>query len=177
MIFWWCCFPDSSYSLGGLLCCVCIWSSSHLLQCLLAAFRWKILFVCPVFILVLSLLLYEYICSTHLAPSSSRILKSVYLLLTSKLTSSADSNIFCFPNVAKELKFVVSPIPADTGLFSAHTPSTQLALATALEVHTRSWLQSGGRCGFGTWGISGAHTPVEGISVDTFPMIHEWASC
>ena len=47
--------------------------------------------------------------------------------------------LFCFPMVALPLKIVVSPLPADPGLFSVHTPClSKLTLTSALRVHTRS---------------------------------------
>lgn len=62
--------------------------------------------------------------------------------------------------VALQLKFVVSSLPTDTGLFSEHTPCLpELALTSVLGNMHKELAAEWGRCGFSSWGVGDACRP------------------
>lgn len=65
-------------------------------------------------------------------------------------------SLFCFPEVALWLKFVVSPLPTHGGLFSECGPCLcERALAAILRSPHKGPPQSEGRYGFSIGGIGG----------------------
>lgn len=105
-------FPWFFMFLGALHCCFHIWSC-RLLKSLILVLLWEIVFICPVY----TWYVYGY---TFSIPYVAEFL-SLCVLSGSPQSGYCKPFFFVSWKVVIQLKFIVSPLPKDPGLFSELT--------------------------------------------------------
>ena len=155
--------------LGALHCCSHIWSCG-LLKSLILVFLWETVFICPVY----AWYLYGYTFSIHF------VAEFLTLYVPSGSPQSGYRKPFFFVSwkVVIQLKFIVSPLPKDPGLFSEITPCLpEFVFTVLLQSTPQEWPQSGERCGLSACGTEVFAIPAgRSLGMD-LPESHGCSAC